>query len=105
MRNIPSPEQGASTSTRSKKPGNLAARRSVFSLVTMALATPMRSMFRARIFARAGLYSLQSSSPCPSILPAIWVDFPPGAAQRSQIRSPGRGSSRATADIALASCK
>ena len=60
-------------------------------------------MFRDRIFARLGLISLQSKKPRPIIRPAIWVVLPPGAAHRSQTRSPGWGSSKATGAMALAS--
>ena len=73
--------------------------------VTNAFATAIRSMFRDKIFERLGLISLHRRNPSPIIRPAIWVVFPPGAAHRSQMASPGWGSSRATGAIALASCK
>ncbi len=60
-------------------------------LVTTAFPIPMRSMFWDRIFALAGWISLHTRSPFCSIFPARWVLFPPGAAQRSRIRSPRPG--------------
>ena len=100
LRNIPSPEQGASTRTRSKKDGNGAAIRSGFSLQTTQPATPIRSTFWDRMRARSPMISLETNSPCPCIRPAICVLFPPGAAHRSRIRSPGSGASTSTAAIA-----
>lgn len=41
---------------------------------------------------RFGFMSLATSVPQLSMSAAIWVVFPPGAAQRSRIRSPGLGS-------------
>ena len=67
------------------------------------LVTPIRSRLRLRIFARLGTGSLLTSSPRPSSASAIWVLFPPGAAQRSSTRSPGWGESTATAAMALGS--
>ena len=83
LRNIPSPEQGASTSTQSNKPGSAAASRAVSSLVTTALVTPIRSRFWRSTAARPALYSFASSSPCPASAAASWLDLPPGAAHRS----------------------
>ena len=76
-----------------------------FSLVTRALATPMRSMFLLRIFARLGTGSLHTSSPSPLRYAASWVDFPPGAAQRSNTFSPGWRARAAAAAMALGSCR
>ena len=104
LRNMPSPEQGASTSTRSNTPGSAAARRAVSSLVTTALVTPMRSRFWRSTLARAGSYSLASSSPCPASAAASWADLPPGAAHRSATNIPGRTPSSAAGAAALGSC-
>ena len=90
MRNIPSPEQGASTRMRSKKAGRAAAIRSGLSLSTTALDTPIRSRLLFRISARAATYSLATSSPCPARADASWLVLPPGAAHRSSTRIPGR---------------
>ena len=104
-RNMPSPEQGASTRMRSKYAGKRGASWSGMAQVTTALATPMRSMLRERICARAGTGSLHTSRPRPCMSAAIWVLLPPGAAHRSSTRSPGCGSSALTADSALGSCR
>ena len=103
LRNMPSPEQGASTSTRSNQPGSASARRPGVSFVTTALVTPMRSRFWRRISARAGTYSLASKSPCPARAAASWLLLPPGAAHRSHTRMPGRTSSSGAAPAALGS--
>ncbi len=92
---MPRSEHGGSTSTRSKRPlvrgggvGDPDARRS---------PAPMRAAVRRSASARPGWRSTATSSPRPSISAARWVVLPPGAAQRSSTRSPGRGaSSRAT---------
>ncbi len=105
LRNIPSPEQGASTSTRSNAPGRALANRAGGSHRTTAFVTPMRSRLRLNSFARAGTGSLANSSPQPRIRSAIWAAFPPGAAHRSSTRSPGSGASAGTDAIALGSCR
>ena len=103
-RNMPSPEQGASTSTASKVSGQRAASLSGSALTTSALAAPMRSRLPARAFARAGSGSLDTSAPRLSMAAAICVDLPPGAAHKSSMRSPGCASSTAADTMALASC-
>ena len=103
FRNIPSPEQGASTRIRSKYSSKISARCSGVSFNTQALRMPMRSTFSESIFALAGWISFVTSSPSPSIADAIWVLFPPGAAHRSRIRSPGCGDSSVTGAMALGS--
>ena len=100
---MPSPEQGASTRILSKNAGKRSASASGSALVTTALATPIRSMLRESTCAREGTGSLHTSSPCPPISAAICVLLPPGAAHRSRMRSPGRGSSAVTAERALGS--
>ena len=100
FRNIPSPEQGASTMTRSKNPAKVFSRSRGCIFSTRALGIPMRSMFRDRILARLGLISLDTSRPWPFIASANWVDLPPGAAQRSRTRSPGRAPSMAAGAMA-----
>ena len=54
FRNIPSPEQGASTRIRSKYPGNLPASVSESVLVTIQLRIPRRSTFWDSIPALSG---------------------------------------------------
>lgn len=55
-----------------------------------ALVIPIRSILVDRIPARELTSSLATST-CPCSLAPIWVDFPPGAAQRSSTQSPGWG--------------
>ena len=103
LRNIPSPEHGASTMIPSKNAGKYFVSRPESSFVTTAFRIPMRSIFCERIFARAGWISLLTRSPSPPSLAAACVDFPPGAAQRSRIISPGCGFKSEAAIIALGS--
>ena len=103
LRNIPSPEQGASTTILSKKAGNFTESSAGVALVTTAFRTPMRSMFWERIPARVGWISLATKSPSPHSAAASWVALPPGAAQRSSTRSPGLGGHREAGSMALAS--
>ena len=104
-RNMPSPEQGASTSTRSKNAGSARASASAGAEVTNALVTPSRSRLPSRMRARENSISLESRKPRPFSRAAICPLLPPGAAHRSSTRSPGRGSSVATGAIAEASCR
>ena len=104
LRNIPSPEQGASASTASKKPLSSLHSGPAAQEETTALVTPHRSRFCCRAAVRQRTYSLHHSKPRPSRQAAIWVDFPPGAAQRSSTRSPDLGASAVTADMAEGSC-
>ena len=104
-RNMPSPEQGASTSTRSKNAGSARASASAGAEVTNAFVTPSRSRLPSRMRARENSISLESRKPRPFSRAAICPLLPPGAAHRSSTRSPGRGSSAATGAIADASCK
>ena len=100
LRNIPSPEQGASTNTLSKKAGSVSASSSAEALTTAQFLTPMRSTFCERIFARPDTYSLAMSTPSPAIAAASCVVLPPGAAQRSRTRSLGCTLRRGAAHIA-----
>ena len=100
---MPSPEHGASTMTASKTCGHFAARSAVSALVTMALVMPMRSTLPASTCALFLTYSLAISSPCPSMAKAIWVVFPPGAAQASSTVSPRLASNTAAGSMALGS--
>ena len=104
-RNMPSPEQGASTSTRSKNAGSARASASAGAEVTNAFVTPSRSRLPSRMRARENSISLESRKPRPFSRAVICPLLPPGAAHRSSTRSPGRGSSAATGAIADASCK
>ncbi|MNP25740.1 hypothetical protein D3C76_1185620 [compost metagenome] len=100
FRNMPSPEQGASSIIRSKACGKRADSCSGVAQVTRVFLMPRRSTFSARIFARSGWISLEIKRPCPCIKPAICVVLPPGAAARSRTVSPGSGASSSAADIA-----
>ncbi len=82
FRNIPSPEQGASTRITSKKPGKKL--KSLGSLlVIMQFDFPHFIMFSDKICARERIVSLEISKLPRSNNDIIWVDFPPGAAQTS----------------------
>ena len=105
LRNIPSPEQGASTSTRSKNSGSASAMRAGVSLSTTALETPMRSRLLFKISARAATYSLLTSTPRPCNAAASWLLLPPGAAHRSSTRIPGCTPSSGAAEEAEGSCE
>ena len=84
LRNIPSPEQGTSVRMTSKKDGK--AEKSAGSLlVTTTSGCPHFARFSAKTCERFRMTSLATSRlPSGSTLRA-WVDFPPGAAQRSNI--------------------
>ena len=84
LRNIPSPEQGTSVRITSKKEGK--AEKSAGSLfVTTTSGCPHFVRFSAKICDRFRITSLATSKlPSGNTLRA-WVDFPPGAAQRSSI--------------------
>ena len=83
FRNIPSPEQGASTTILSKNSGKNIASPAGLSLVTTQFVTPILSIFWDRILLRFETISLDTNMPPPASLPAICVDFPPGAAHTS----------------------
>ena len=104
LRNMPSPEQGTSASTASNCPASRSQSGAVSMEVTTAFVTPQRSRFCISAEARPRTNSLHQSSPLPFCAAAICVDFPPGAAHRSSTRSPGRGASTVTADMADGSC-
>ena len=106
LRNIPSPEQGASTRILSKEASNLAASLPLSSFKTTVCRSPIRSTFLARILALSGTNSLLIKMPPPPlllILQEICTVFPPGAAQRSSTQSPGCGSRSETGSMALGS--
>ena len=98
LRNIPSPEQGASRRILWKKPGNFSTRRRGVSLVTKLLEIPNSSRFRKRARALDALMSLAQEAPGPSerrqgqwlclpalrrdpvqLLPVLWEDRQPGS--------------------------
>ena len=79
----PSPEQGASTSTASKKPGSPAHQEGASRLDTTALRTPHRSRFCSRACARARTYSFDQSSPSPAARRRSGWILRPARAQRS----------------------
>ena len=66
LRNIPSPEHGASRTIRSKYPLKILAKRSADSLVTTTFVAPKRSIFSTSIFARLLEISLETRSPSPA---------------------------------------
>ena len=102
---MPSPEQGASTSTLSKYSGQRLHKSSGRAHTAAAFATPIRSRLRLNTCARLITGSLQTSTPPPAMNAASWVLFPPGAAHKSSTRSPGRGRRREAGAMALGSCK
>ena len=80
LRNMPSPEQGASIRILSNQPGKQAASRSGSSLQTRALPIPNNSRFFNSAFALEALTSLETRIPCPFKAAPRAVLFPPGAA-------------------------
>lgn len=86
LRNIPSPEQGASMRMRSKKFGSLAnCLGSVW--VTITFGFPQRVIFSASILALDWMTSLVMRMLPLGILAAMRVLFPPGAAHKSRMVS------------------
>src|SRR5512136_285791 len=81
--NIPSPEQGASTRIKSKKPCKPENADGSFLLITV-FETPHFLMFSARIDALELITSFETSSPSCPIREERCVLLPPGAAQRSR---------------------
>src|SRR5665647_2830136 len=82
LRNIPSPEQGTSVSTISKKP--VIFEKAVASLcVVTTLGSPHLIRFSARILARNRFNSLATNKLSSGRQDASSVDFPPGAAHKS----------------------
>ena len=65
---------------------------------------PMRAAVRRSASARPAWRSTATTLPRPSISAARWVVLPPGAAQRSSTRSPGRGASSRATVIAARDC-
>ena len=78
----PRPEHGASTSARSK-PARSAGSARPSAWTTRTFRAPSRLTFSSSSRARASFTSTATTSP------ASIVAFPPGAAQRSSMRSPG----------------
>ena len=72
--------------------GSVQSKTSVSAIFTLRL-----SRFSRRRGMRLGLESVQSRVPLLDMAAAIWVDFPPGAAQASRMVSPGCGARRFTA--------
>ena len=104
FRNIPSPEQGASTCIALKKPGKCEASTKLSSFVTIAFLIPIRSIFCDKIRLLCVLISFDTKSPLSPKYVASCVLFPPGAAHRSSTLIPGFGAKSAAADMALGSC-
>ena len=105
FRNIPSPEQGASTIILWKNSGNLSASTCGGSFVTKLLEIPNSSRLRSNALALAVLISFATRRPSPCKAAPSSVAFPPGAAHRSRTRSPGCTLSLDAGVIALGSCK
>ena len=105
LRNIPSPEQGASTTTRSKNPGKSSAIFSGVSFKTSALEIPIRSIFSDKIFTRDGWISFAIKIPSPASASPSAVAFPPGAAHKSRTFSPGFACAMAAVIMAEGSCR
>ena len=99
----PLPEQGASTSTRSNERGG--QRRHLRREVRgdqQRLASRRARDCRARAAAAAGRRSAATSSPSAGVRCAMCSVLPPGAAQASSTRMPGRASSNGAASCARA---
>ena len=105
FRNIPSPEQGASTSILSKYSGNLEVRRDGGSFVTTQFEIPNSSMFRSSARTLEGEISFATKSPLPQRRSPSCVAFPPGAAHRSSTLSPGMTGRISAGAMALGSCR
>ena len=63
LRNIPSPEHGASKTIKSKNDENTFAKRSADSLVTRTFLAPNRSIFSTKILERLLLISFETNRP------------------------------------------
>ena len=105
LRNIPSPEQGASISILSKYSGKYCSSLPGSSLSTSILPIPKTSMFLRSPLALELLISLATSIPCPFSLAPSSVALPPGAAHTSSTLSPGSTGRRLAGVIALGSCR
>jgi hypothetical protein len=104
LRNMPSPEQGASTSTASKASGHFSASLSGDSLTTAAFVDAQPLQVSGQRPGAGRTISLATRAPRPPIRAAICDAFPPGAAHRSSTTSPGCGASPSAGAWALASC-
>ena len=102
LRNMPSPAQGASTSTASKTGPVRETSFSGSMAVTTAFFAPMRSRLPRSTLARLGTISLENSTPSGTRA-ASWADLPPGAAHRSSTAMDGLRSKRLTGIWALSS--
>ena len=102
--NIPSPEQGASAATRSKKAGYIFASSDVSREVTATFRKPSRSTFPTSIFARFPTYSFERTAPPSPTAAESCEVLPPGAAHRSATRHPSSIFTAATGHIAPGSC-
>ena len=98
----PRPEHGASTSTRSNDPGRNGGRRPSATTTGTRVGGPVRPALPATSPARAGADVGGHHARRPS--PASAVALPPGAAQRSATRSPGRGPDQAATHCEARSC-
>ncbi len=86
---IPSPEHGASTRTASN-PARNGSGSSAFARRTRIDRAPDAATVRASNSTRRPRRSVATTSPSSPIAAAIAVVLPPGDAQASRIRSPGR---------------
>ena len=103
LRNMPSPEHGASTRILSKYAGNCSAIFAGTSFKRKEFGIPITSMFFRSAFTLEALMSFATRSPSPNSFAPSSVALPPGAAQRSSTRSPGPTGSLEAVVIALGS--
>ena len=91
LRNIPSPEQGASTATTSNQPSNC-AKCSGALLVTNTLPIPHLRTLSAKTLARERTYSFATTNPSSPTAVEYMVVLPPGAEHISKTRLPCKSS-------------
>ena len=103
LRNMPSPEQGASRMILWKNSGKFFTIFSGFSLATKRLGIPKSSRLRRRALALVVLMSLATRRPAPFRADPTAVAFPPGAAHMSSTYSPGSTGMREAGVMALGS--
>ena len=101
--NIPSPEQGASTSILSKQELKIFSSSLGLLFKTTQFESPILSMFLDSIFALFWFISFATRQPVPLSMEASWVDFPPGAAHKSRMNSCSFGAKTSAGSIALGS--
>ena len=103
LRMMPSPEQGTSAITRSKLSRNSSLQLLPSSTSVRIQVRPSRATPAWISFSLWGWMSQETTSPLSPMAMAAAKDLPPGAAQASSTRIPGRGSAAVTASLAAAS--